>query len=194
MLFEFVQILYWLSLSTWFGGVLFVLLAPPIILRTVRESNPLLPLVLSVNLEGQHGTLLAGSIVSNLLGPVIKAELACAAVMFVAIVGQWFMVDVYGFAVIQPILRSAMFLAAAIFVIYNWRSVWPKVLHYRQEYLDNADDPDKANPALDQFDRYQTESLIIVRNVLFLLLGIILFSANILPAPIHFSASLLSAR
>ena len=182
MLFELVQILYWLSLSTWFGGVLFVLLAPPIILRTVRESNPLLPLVLSVNLDGQHGTLLAGSIVSNLLGPVIKAELACAATMFVAIIGQWFLTSVYGFDLIVPILRSAMFLAAVVFVIYNYRSVWPKVLRYRQEYLDNADDPDKANPALDLFDRYQNESLMIIRNVLFLLLGIILFSANISPA------------
>jgi hypothetical protein len=185
-LFQFVQILYWLSLSTWFGGVLFVLLAPPIILKTVRESNPLLPLVLSVNLDGQHGTLLAGSIVSNLLGPVIKAQLACAAAMFVAIVGQWFLVDVYGAALIPPILRSAMFVAAVVFVIYNWRSVWPKVLRYRQEYLDNADDPDKANPALDLFDRYQNESLTIVRNVLFLLLGIILFSANIRPASTSF--------
>ena len=64
-----------------------------------------------------------------------------------------------------------MFVAAVAFVIYNWRSVWPKVLHYRQEYLDNADDPDKANPALDLFDRYQNESLMIVRNVLFLLAG-----------------------
>ena len=35
------------------------------------------------------GTLLAGSIVSNLLGPVIKTELVCAAGMFVAIIGQW---------------------------------------------------------------------------------------------------------
>jgi hypothetical protein len=186
MLFEFVQILYWLCLSTWFGGVLFVLLAPPIILRTVRESNPLLPLVLSVNLDGQHGTLLAGSIVSNLLGPVIKAELACAGGMCIAIVGQWFIVDVSGIAVVQPLLRSAMFVAAATFVIYHWRSVWPKVLHYRQEYLDNADDPDKANPALDLFDRYQNESIVLVRNVLFLLLGIILFSANIRPASIYF--------
>ena len=179
MLFEFVQILYWLSLSTWFGGVLFVLLAPPIIHKTVRESNPLLPLVLSVNLEGQHGTLLAGSIVSNLLGPVIKTELVCAAGMFVAIVGQWLHATAYGLDLTVPILRSAMFLAAVIFVVYNYRSVWPKALHYRQEYLDNADDPDKANPALDLFDRYQNESLTTVRNVLFLLLGIILFSANI---------------
>jgi hypothetical protein len=185
LLFEFVQILYWLSLSTWFGGVLFVLLAPPIILRTVRESNPLLPLVLSVNLDGQHGTLLAGAIVSNLLGPVIKAELMCAVGMFVAIIGQWCLVDVSGADMFPPILRSAMFVAAVIFVLYNWRSVWPKVLRYRQEYLDNADDPDKANPALDLFDRYQNESLVIIRNVLFLLLGIILFSANIRPV-VHF--------
>jgi uncharacterized membrane protein len=186
MLFEFVQIVYWLSLSTWFGGVLFVLFAPPIIIKTVRESNPLLPLVLSVNLEGQHGTLLAGSIISNLLGPLIKAELACAAAMFVAIVGQWVLVSVYGLELIFPIFRSAMFVAAVIFVIYNYRSVWPKVLHYRQEYLDHADEPEKANPALDLFDRYQNESLMIVRNVLFLLLGIILFSANIGPASSSF--------
>jgi hypothetical protein len=105
--------------------------------------------------------------------------------MFVAIVGQWFIVDLSGIALFLPLLRSALFVAAAAFVCYNWRSVWPKVLRYRQEYLDNADDPDKANPALDQFDHYQHESLIIVRNVLFLLLGIILFSANIRPASIY---------
>jgi hypothetical protein len=186
LLFEFVQILYWLSLCTWFGGVLFVLFAPPIILKTVQESNPLLPLVLSVNLDGQHGTLLAGAIVSNLLGPVIKAELMCASAMLVAIIGQWCLIPVYGLDLIQPILRSAMFLAAVVFVVHNWRVVWPKVLRYRQEYLDNADDPEKANPALDQFDRYQNESLTIVRNVLFLLLGIILFSANISAASATF--------
>jgi hypothetical protein len=185
MLFQFVQILYWLSLSTWFGGVLFVLFAPPIILKTVRESDPLLPTVLSVNLEGQHGTLLAGSIVSNLLGPLIKAELVCSGAMFIAMIGQWCLIDRYGEALFQPLLRSALFVAAAVFVIYDWRSVWPKVLKYRQEYLDNADNPEKANPALDMFDHYQAESMTIVRNVLFLLLGIILFSANIQPAALH---------
>src|SRR5579872_488970 len=105
MLFQFVQILYWLSLSTWFGGVLFVLLAPPIILKTVRESNPILPSVLSVNLDGQHGTLLAGSIVSNLLGPLVKVELSCAVGVFIAIVFQWFITD-RGADLVISILRS----------------------------------------------------------------------------------------
>ena len=59
-----VQIAFWMALSTWFGAVLFVVLAPPIILRAVRQNNPVLPTVLSVNLEGQHGTLLAGSIIA----------------------------------------------------------------------------------------------------------------------------------
>jgi hypothetical protein len=60
-----VSILYWLSLSTWFGAAVFVAVAAPSIIRTVRENDPLLPTVLSVNLEGQHGTLLAGSIVNT---------------------------------------------------------------------------------------------------------------------------------
>src|SRR4051794_12991628 len=89
MLFDLVQTIYWLALATWFGGVLFIALAAPIIFRTVRDNNPILPTVLSVNLEGQHGTLLAGSIVANLLAALQRIELACAGGLFVAILGQW---------------------------------------------------------------------------------------------------------
>ena len=74
-------------MATWFGGVLFVAVAAPIIFRTVRESNPVLPTVLSVNLENQHGTLLAGSIVGNLLatlafGPLEELTLTAIAVPY----------------------------------------------------------------------------------------------------------------
>src|SRR5438067_9923734 len=87
--FTLIQIAYWLALSTWFGAVLFVAIAPPIILRTVREHNPLLPTVLSVNLEGQHGTLLASTIVGKLMQPVQRIELLCAGVVLLASIGQW---------------------------------------------------------------------------------------------------------
>ena len=60
-----------------------------------------------------------------------------------------------------------MFLAATVLAIYDWRYVWPRTFRSRQEYLDHADDPEKANPALDDFDRYQTESLLILRNIFF---------------------------
>src|SRR5215213_4882214 len=95
-LFQLVQILYWLALSTWFGGVLFVAMAAPVIFRTVRENNPVLPHVLSVNLEGQHGTLLAGSIVGGLLARLVWLQLACGALLLLALIAHLFVADVTG--------------------------------------------------------------------------------------------------
>jgi hypothetical protein len=177
--FEFVQIFYWLALSTWFGSVLFVAIAAPIILRSVREANPLLPTVLSVNLEGQHSTLLGGTIVANLLKALTRVELICAAVILVTMAvqlgKQW-----QDWSAAIP--RAVMFLIAAMLVVYNWRFVWPQIERHRQEYIDHADEPDVANPARDQFDRYQRESELLLKIVLALLLGVIAFSFNISPA------------
>src|SRR5438552_18168953 len=114
--FTLIQIAYWLALSTWFGAVLFVAIAPPIILRTVRQSNPLLPTVLSVNLEGQHGTLLAGSIVGELIQPLVKIELACAIALLLSIIGQWILLHPAGSDLVLPILRSGMYVAATGFL------------------------------------------------------------------------------
>lgn len=172
-----VQIAFWMALSTWFGAVLFVVLAPPIILRAVRESNPILPTVLSVNLEGQHSTLLAGSIIGALMQPLIRIELVCSGVLLASLIGQWAILQPRGMDMLLPIFRTVLYIAATIFLIYDWRVVWPRMWKYRQEYLDHADEPDVANPALDLFDKYQAESLTILRNILALLIGIILFSA-----------------
>jgi len=175
-LFPVVQIGYWLALAIWFGGVLFVAIAAPIIFETVSDADPILPKVLSVNLEGQHSTLLAGTIVANLLLALRKLELACSAVVLVTmaiqLARQW-----------QPwtpaFIRVALFLAAVVLTIYDWRHVWPRIEKHRQSYIDNADNPDLANPAREQFDKYHNESVTILKIVLGLLLGIIVFSANI---------------
>lgn len=175
-LFELVQIIYWVALSTWFGGVLFVALSAPVIFRTVREANPLLPTVLSVNLEGQHSTLLAGSIVANLIAMLRRYELACAGAiaitMAVQLANSWQ-------SWIAGIARAAMYLAAVALVLYDWRGVWPKIDRYRQEYIDHADDPEVANPAREQFDRYHRESVLLLMIIVALLLGMIVFSADI---------------
>src|SRR3954468_9720420 len=178
-MFPFIQILYWLALSVWFGGVLSIVVAAPIVFRTIREYKPVLPTVLSVNLENQHGELLAGSIIGNLLRTLVSVELVCAAVLLAAMIAQWFFIDHAGGPLITFILRFALYIAAVVLVVYDWRVVWPSVWKYRQEYLDHADEPDVANPAKDQFDRYQQQSVSILRNILFLLLGIILFSGGL---------------
>jgi hypothetical protein len=173
-----VQILFWIALSTWFGAVLFVAVAPRIIQKTVRESNPILPTVLSVNLEGQHGTLLAGTVVAALMLPLQKLELACSGLLLLAIIGQWVVLTPTGSGTILPIMRTAMYFAATVLLIYDWRVVWPRILSYRQQYLDHVDEPEVANPALDQCEKYQRESEMILQFIMGLLIGLILFSAS----------------
>ena len=175
-LFDFVQIVYWLALSTWFGGVLFIALSAPVIFRTVRESDPTLPTVLSVNLEGQHSTLLGGTIVSNLLAMLLRIELACATVLVVAIIAQWAM---HAQDWPMGLVRTALFVAAVALIVYDWRVVWPRITQHRQEYIDHADEPEVANPARAQFNRYQRESLVLLMAVVALLLGVIVFSTSI---------------
>jgi hypothetical protein len=181
MAFLVVQVVYWLALSTWFGGVLFIAVAAPIILRTVAESNPILPGVLSVNLEGQHGTLLAGTIVGKLLSLLMKIQIGCAAVLLAALVGQWVIVPLNGWSLISAFLRSALYLAAVVALVYDWRVLSPRVWKYREQYIEHADEPEVANPARDQFQRYSQESVTLLTVLFFLLLGMVLFSGGLAP-------------
>jgi hypothetical protein len=181
MVFQLVMIVYWLALATWFGGVLFVALAAPVVFRTVREANPLLPSVLSVNLEGQHGTLLAGSIVGSLLNRLAQVEVGCAAVLIIMLILQPLVVDVRESNLTAYIVRVVLAVVAAGVVAYDRWALWPRIWKLRQEYLDHADEPEVANPAKDEFDRQHRTSVTLLSGVLFLLLGVILFSGGITP-------------
>jgi hypothetical protein len=189
MLFQCVQILYWMALSTWFGAVLFAALSAPIIFRTVRESNPVLPDVLSVNLDNQHSTLLAGTIVTNILRRLVYLELICGGVLLIALAIHPFIINMSGAAGVlssnqtAAMLRSLMFLGATAAVLFDWLVVWPKLLKSRALYIEHADEPEVANPAKDEFDREHHRSVSVMSIVLFLLLGMILFSGNIMPKP-----------
>ena len=176
LLFEFIQIVYWLALSTWFGGVLFIALCAPIILRTVQEHDPTLPTVLSVNLEGQHATLLGGTIISNLISMLLRMEGICAVVLAITIAVQWGM---HSQEWPEALVRTLMFVAAVLVVAYDWRIVWPRMRRHRQEYIDHADEPEIANPAREQFNRFQKESMLLLMIVVALLLGMIVFSTSI---------------
>lgn len=183
-----IESIYWLALSTWFGCVLMSAIAPLIILRITKDADPTLPRVLSVNLDSQHSTLLASMIVGDLLATLFKLEAVCAAVLLPALVGQWFLVERTGPAVALPILVSGLYVAGVIFLIYTWRVVLAKVLSHRAKYIEHADDPDVANAELDAFDRYSHVLFGMVRNLLFALLGMILFSANFMPHAEAFAA------
>jgi len=183
MLFQFVQVVYWLALSSWFGGALFIAAAAQIIFRTLREYNPILPQVLSVNLEGQHSILLGGSILGNLVVMLWRWGLLCAVLLGITICSQWFVLNVNDSWVRASLfVRSGLLVGAVGVVVYDWRFVWPKAWKYRKEFIDNADEPDTANPARELFERYQRESFLLLNVLVFFLLGIILFSGGITQA------------
>ena len=175
--FTLIQFLYWLALATWFGGVLFITVAAPIIFRTIRESDPTLPMVLSVNLEGQHGMLLAGSIVANLLATMVKIQLLCAGLLGLAFVGHWFELVHVQFGLL--VVRSALYLASVILLIYDWKVIAPQSLKYREEYVEHADEPEIANAAREKFDRYHRESITVLMLEVLTLLGLVLFSTGV---------------
>jgi hypothetical protein len=178
-LFQTVQLLYWLSLSTWFGSALFVMLAAPVVFRTVRENNPILSHVLSVNLDGQHSTLLAGSIMFNLISRFMQVQLVCAPTVLITLILQLLLIDLNNGRLIPAAFRLALYLMSVGVAFYDWHMVWPKIRASRQEYLDHADEPEIANVARDKFDREQRKSLNLMSVVVMLLAGMILFSSSI---------------
>lgn len=180
-LFQLVQIIYWLALATWFGGVLFIAIAAQAIFKAVRQSNPILPEVLSVNLEGQHATLLAGSIVSDLLAQLGRIEWICGIALILTLIAQFFVIDLDGRNGVAAILRAVLLAGAIILSFYHRWAIWPSITRHRKDYIDHADEPEIANAAKDHFDRDHRRSVMILQVVLFLLLGMILFSANISP-------------
>jgi hypothetical protein len=182
MLFNLLQTVYWLALSSWFGAVLFVAVAAPVIFRTVRKANPILPNVLAVNLEQQHGSLLAGTIVGEILNVLGKLQIICAIAILLAIMVQWVILDRSNpTQLFALIVRSSLGVAAAGFLYYDRRILWPKIWSARAEYLDHADEPDIANPAKERFDRLHKESVTVLCFILCLLTGLILFSTFITP-------------
>src|SRR5262249_26236408 len=148
--FLLVQTFYWLALSTWFGGILFVAIAAPVIMQVTRDAEPLLPKVLSVNLENQHGSLLAGEIVGSILRKMASIQIGCAAILLITLILQWFVMDISTTNKFHGVLRICFFVGAVAVHFYDRFVIWPKVWRHRQEYLDHADEPEVANPAREQ--------------------------------------------
>lgn len=183
--FPIIQSVYWLALATSFGSVLFAAMSAPVIFRTIRNADPIIPSVLSVNMEGQHGMLLAGSLMMQLLANLWRLLAVCGLVIVVCLATQFFMIDLRGVNFAALIIRCVLLLISAAVILYDWQVIWPKVLKYRQTYLDHADEPEIANPAKDEFDKAHHTSVSLLMILTGTLLGLVVFSSTITPRPIE---------
>jgi hypothetical protein len=179
-----VDAMYWLTLSTWFAAALASAVVPPVILRVIREADPTLPRVLSVNLDRQHAVLLGGTVISEIVVLMFRIEAVCALVFLPVLAAEWFLTFRSLTYLVQPIIVTAIYVAAVAFLLYGWRFVWPKAVQHRAKYIEVADDPDQANAELDLFNRYNQEVDRVVRNMVFVVMGLVLFSASIMRQPV----------
>lgn len=179
--FQLVQTIYWVAVSTWFGGVLALALAVPVIFRVIRDANPILPDVLSVNLDNQHGSLLAGDLVGAIVRLLSNLQLICAGLVLLMLAGQWLVMDLTNQNKLHAILRSTFFLAAVGLACYDRYVVWPRAWRHRQAYVKNADDPDVANVEKEKMERYARESAALLSFTLVALSLMVIFSSVVTP-------------
>lgn len=185
MSFQILQSFYWLALSVWFGGAVFTALAATAVFRTMRDMNPVLPQVLAVNLEGQHGVLLGSTVMSNLLANVGRFQLAAAILTLVCLGLHFLAIDITGDNLAAALIRIALALTALGVLLFDRSRLFPRLTRNRQTYIDHADEPDTANPARDAFEKDQQtlQNLLLLSTCL--LAGLILFSASITPKPTY---------
>lgn len=181
-LFPFIQTVFWAALGAWFGSAAFVALVAGVIHRVVRDHDPTLPRVLRVNLDGQHSTLLSGDVVFHLMQVLQRVGIVCAVALFLTLIGQIALTQPVGFPRIEAVVRVTLFIAAVVTLVFNGRFVWPAIAQHRNTYIEHADTPEIANPALDQLERYQREAALVLYIQLVLLLAMILFSVNVTTA------------
>ncbi|MGA2498518.1 MAG: hypothetical protein ABSH20_12290 [Tepidisphaeraceae bacterium] len=179
--FQIVQSIYWLALTIWFGGLVFIAVAWPVIFTVVKEEDPTLPRVLSVNVDHDHAGLLAGTIVGSLIRHIGFIQLCCAAVVLLMLVCQWFVISESWHNRLSGIARCSFFVGSAIMLVVDRYVVWPKAWKAREDFIENADDPDKANVICERFIRHQRESVRLMLYQLVLLSLVVVFSSAITP-------------
>lgn len=174
VLVQLIDTLSWAALATWFGGALFLAVASGVIFRVHRDADPTLPKVLSVNIDGDHASLLSAEVVSGIDRIYTVIGLVCAAVIVVAVIIR---------SVVEPaggaarLVQGLVVLLAAIVTAYQGRSLRPRIERARLDYIADADDPEKSADARIRFNRFSREYLNVLMLLIALLLGAILFGA-----------------
>jgi hypothetical protein len=186
--YQAVQILYWLALSVWLGSMVFLAAGAPAIFRAVRNLDARSGKHSDPALDEQQTTIVAGGVIGSLLDRLMQIQLVCAGAMLPLMVGQLLLIDLTATNRTAAIIRAVLWLLALGIFLYDWRIHHPRTWALRQRYLDNADDPEVSGQAREQFHRQQRRGDLLFQITVFLLIGLVVLSANIQPRPRVFAA------
>lgn len=181
MPFQIVQILYWLVLASWLGGMVFMALAAPVVFAVLRRMNVRVPGYTSMELNEEHPTIAAGEVVGGLLARLAQIQLICAGTLLPLIIAQFLLADLSGPGVAMGVIRLALWAVAVGLLYYEWRIHYPRTWSLRQQYLEHVDTPEKADPAREAFEKEQRRSELVYQATVMVLIGMVMFSAGLMP-------------
>jgi len=177
MIYQLLTIVYWLVLSIWVGSTIYVACAAPVVFRVMRRREVRLPDLQSNALREEHGTLLAGEVVGALLGRVGQVHVICMVAALPLLVLQCLYVRGSG-EWLSMCVKIALYATASFMILRDWRKRFPATLEARAAYIENADDPEKGEQAKANFDAAHRSAERAYQVLLFVLLGLLLVSAN----------------
>lgn len=180
MVYQLLTILYWLVLSIWVGSSVYVAYAAPVVFRVIRRRDIQLPDIQSSALRDDHGTLLAGEVVGALLGRVGQVHVICMVAMLPLLVLQCLYTSGPGDWVSMG-SKIALYATASFLILRDWRWRFPATLQARDAYIEQADDPETGAAAKAKFEAAHRAAERAYQVLLFVLLGLLLVSAN--PGP-----------
>lgn len=166
-------------MAGWFGSALFLILAHRTVFAVMRDQDPTLPKVLSVNIDGDHGVLLSIHLFTKLSRLMTALGIVCATMVACGLAGQIAFGERVGPRFIEWIVRTGLFLASVGVVIYDRLAVTPKLSSAIASYIDQADDPEATRENREKVIRNYHEATAVLGALACTLGGLILFSANI---------------
>lgn len=145
----------------------------------MRDQDPTLPKVLSVNIDGDHGALLSIHLFTKLSRLMTALGIVCATMVAFGLAGQIAFGERVGPRFIEWIVRTGLFLASVGVVVYDRLAVTPKLSSAIASYIDQADDPEATRENREKVIRNYHEATAVLGALTCTLGGIILFSSNI---------------
>ncbi len=181
LLYQVVQILYWLDLSIWLGSTVFLAVAAPVIFRVVRRLEVRSGVYSDPGLRDEQTAVVAGEIVGTLLARLGQIQMVCVIAMLPLMLAQLFLVNLEGSNFMAAMLRLALWAGALAVLFYEWRWHYPRTWEQRKRFLEEAGDPDRANPARAEFEREHRRSEQLFMAMICIVIGLVMLSANITP-------------
>jgi hypothetical protein len=185
LVYQTVQIFYWLVLAIWLGGIVFLAIAAPVIFRTVRRLDVRSGKYTDPNLIDEQTAVVAGEVVGMLLARLGQVQMVCATALLPLMIAQLVVADMSGTNFMAAILRFVLWAVAVGLLLYEWRSHYPRTWELRRRFLADAGDPEKADGSRAAFEREHRRSEQLFLAMICIVIGMVMLSANITPRVTH---------